>query len=178
MRTVVVYESLTGTTRVVAGELARAAWAHGEVLLVAVHDAGPASLDGADLVLVGGPTHPRGARWATTSQLARAHLGQRFGPAVDRADECPGLHRWFTGLGVVDGIPAAAFDTRLAEACVATGRASLGIARQLRRHGFDEVAAPRSFLVDGDGHLCPEQRRRAQEWAASVLGTLPAVRVG
>jgi hypothetical protein len=176
MHTVVVYESLTGTTRVVAGEIARVAWAYGEVRLLAHDEAGPATLSDADLVLVGGPTHPRGATWATTGQLALARLGQRFGPPADRADECPGLQRFFARLGTVERIPAAAFDTRLDGVGVITGRASLGIARQLRRHGFDEVAAPRSFLVDGDGHLCEGQRRRAQEWAESVLGAAAGAR--
>jgi hypothetical protein len=178
MRTVVVYESLTGTTRVVARALAGVAWSFGEVALVSVDDCPPSTLVGVDLLLVGGPTHARGATWATTKRMARERLGERFGPAVDRLDECPGIHRWLGEIGRVDGIRAAAFDTRLEGAGVVTGRASLGIARNLRAHGFVEVAAPRSFLVDGDGHLCEGQRIRAEEWAESVIGVLAPAQVG
>lgn len=73
---------------------------------------------------------------------------------------------------------AAAFDTRANMSPVLTGRASKGIAKQLRRHGFDLVAEPESFLVTKDTYLEPEETARARRWGrdlgAQVLGLAPA----
>jgi hypothetical protein len=55
------------------------------------------------------------------------------------------------------GITAAAFDTRLTGVPAFTGRASHGIAQQLRRHDF-LLAAPESFLV---GQPAPETAAKA-----------------
>ena len=60
IRAVVVYESMYGNTRAVAeaiGEGLRGAW---DVTVVPVGRAGPEVLDGAALVVVGGPTHVHG----------------------------------------------------------------------------------------------------------------------
>ena len=181
MRTVIVYESMYGATRTVADELAAVAREHGEVLVLAVSEADGSSAEGADLVLVGGPTHLHGMSWSMTREAAvkdaRAK-GARTEAAAEEPSaasdaEGPGLRDWFHKVGCVQGTPAAAFDTRLSGPAVTTGRASRGIARRLRHHGFTEVAAPRSFLVDRSNQLVEGERERAREWAGSVLGSLP-----
>jgi flavorubredoxin len=60
MRTVIIYESIYGNTHQVAEQLADVARSHGDAVLVPAEEATRASLDGADLLLVGGPTHVHG----------------------------------------------------------------------------------------------------------------------
>ena len=184
MRTVIVYESLFGNTRRVAEELATVAREHGEVDLVAAEEAGPDVVQGADLVLIGGPTHVHGMSRRSTRQSGAADAAARAGvasgeerpPGIDAAG--PGLREWFHRVDRVHGVPAAAFDTRLDGPELLTGRASLGISRRLRHHGFTEVAAPRSFLVDKHNDLLEGEVARARDWATSVLGSLPAPALG
>jgi hypothetical protein len=44
----------------------------------------------------------------------------------------------------------------------------------LRHHGFVEVAAPKSFVVDADNVLLDGEVERAGRWALSVLESLLA----
>ena len=66
MRTVIIYESVYGNTRNVAEELAEVARSHGDVELFTPAVAPADALHGADLVLIGGPTHIHGMSWAAT----------------------------------------------------------------------------------------------------------------
>ena len=47
---------------------------------------------------------------------------------------------------------------------VFTGRASKGIGKRLRGHGFALVAEPESFLVSKRNELEPGEEDRAREW--------------
>jgi hypothetical protein len=74
-----------------------------------------------------------------------------------------------------DGVTrsAAAFDTRIGIAPVFSGRASKGIAKKLRQHGFELVVEPESFLVDKENHLESGEEAHAHRWAeelASAMG--------
>ena len=178
MRTVIIYESVYGNTLLVAEELAGVARSHGEVVLLRAEDAGPDAVSGADLVLVGGPTHLHGLSTRTTRQGGTTgaaptdgvHPDGSLGPDVPG----PGIRDWFRAVGRVHGVRAAAFDTRLDGPEFLTGRASVGISRRLRHHGFVEVAAPRSFLVTRENRLMSGEAARAREWGTSVLDSLLA----
>ena len=61
-------------------------------------------------------------------------------------------------------VKAAAFDTRVHGPAALTGRASKGVARLLREHGFDVAAEPESFLVTRQDRLEPQETARAREW--------------
>ena len=171
MRTVIIYESRYGNTRRVAEELARVAGAQGVVELVPAEEAGPGVVGGADLVLVGGPTHVHGMSWKATRQGGAPEVPADRG-RTPRSESGPGLRDWFHRLDPVDGTPAAAFDTRLDGPEPLTGRASLGISRRLHRHGFTEVAAPKSFVVDKANVLLDGEVDRAHAWATAVLESL------
>jgi hypothetical protein len=111
-KTVIIYESVYGSTHLVADELAAVAREHGEVEVVPAGQAGPDVTGGADLVLVGGPTHPHGLSTRATRRSGTAPPGGgngSLGPDVPG----PGLRDWFRLSGRVDGTAAAAFDTRL-----------------------------------------------------------------
>lgn len=180
MRTVIVYEY----TRRVAEELASVAREHGGVDLVAAEEAGIDVVLGADLVLIGGQTQARGmscrstgpSRTADAAPRSGSRVGEERPPGID--DAGPSLREWFQRVDRVHGILAAAYDTRLVGPDILTGRASLGISRRLRHHGFVEVAAPRSFLVDSGNNLLDGEVDRARDWATSVLGSLPAPAMG
>jgi len=169
MRTVIVYESLYGNTHEVAARLAEAAQARGEVALVPVSQAGPDLLVGADLVMVGGPTHAHGmSRPSTRSQGVRQAV-EHGQPALDPDAEGNGLREWFDTLAPADGVWSVAFDTRMEGSALLTGRASKGIASRLAAHGLRLVAPPESFLVDHQNHLEPGEGDRARSWADTVL---------
>lgn len=53
-------------------------------------------------------------------------------------------------------------------AAVLTGRAGKGIAKKLRKHGFELVADPESFLVDKQSKLEPGEEDRAEQWGRSL----------
>ena len=174
MRTVIIYETLFGNTQRVAEELARVAREHGEVDMVPVEKATPGIADAADLVLIGGPTHVHGMSWKATRQNGTAEASGDEGRTAGADAAGPGLRDWFHRIGRVEGTPAAAFDTRMDGPEVLTGRASLGISRRLRHHGFNEVAAPKSFVVDRGNALVDGEVVRAHEWAMAVLESLLA----
>jgi hypothetical protein len=81
----------------------------------------------------------------------------------------PGLRDWFHGFEQRH-VAAAAFDTRFEGGAASTGRASLGIAQRLRRHGFVVIVAPESFLVDERNHLLAGGAERARQWGATLAG--------
>jgi hypothetical protein len=120
----------------------------------------------ADLLVVGGPTHfhgmsrPRSRKWAA----AIAHKPSND-LVLDRHADGPGVRDWLATLGHGHGhTKVAAFDTRYTGLASLTGRASKAISRKLRKHGFEVVAKPESFLVDSKHHLELGEEARAQEW--------------
>ena len=89
MRALVVYESMYGNTHVVAMNIAAGLSARHDVTLVPVTRATPELVAGADLLVVGGPTHMH-----RMSTAASRRLGGRRGPqAGQRADHGSGRRR-------------------------------------------------------------------------------------
>jgi hypothetical protein len=178
MKAVVVYESMYGNTHLVADAigagLRERAGETDEIVVVPVGAASQQVLAGADLVVVGGPTHVHGMSRANTRKAALAAAQKPQSPLVVDADaEGPGLRDWFDSL---DGLAAltthaAAFDTRLDANPVLTGRASKGIARRLRGAGCDLVADPESFLVTKGDRLADDEEQRARGWGADLALT-------
>jgi hypothetical protein len=178
MKTVIIFESVYGATESVARELVAVARQHGDAEMIRVEDADAGSLEGADLILVGGPTHLHGLSTRASRQIGLG--GPTPGGDGDRRPDLPGpgLRDWFRAVGRVEGTAAAAFDTRSEGPEIVTGRASMGIARRLHHFGFTEVAAPRSFLVTRDNQLVEGEAERARHWAESVFESLLADVVG
>lgn len=175
MRAVVVYESMYGNTHLIADAIAEGLAAVGEVEVVPVDGATDAVLAGADLLVVGGPTHAHGMSSKATRRGAVADAAKPERDLhLDPDAEGPGLRDWFA---TVDGLPAkgAAFDTRMEGPPAAiTGRASKGIAKRLRHHGCDLVADPMSFLVTKDNHLVDEEVAHARAWGAELATAVGA----
>jgi hypothetical protein len=91
-----------------------------------------------------------------------------YGTMEPGATDGPGLRGWLGELPKADGARAATFDTRLDRSAALTGSASRGIARRLRRHGY-EIVARESFLVeDSEGPLEDGELDRARAWGAQL----------
>ncbi len=167
MRAIVVYESMFGNTHTVADHIARGMGEGVDVVVAPVQEASAALVAAADLVVVGGPTHVHGLSSVRSRAGAKDNAAADDGLELDPDAEGPGLRDWFHDMDVA-GTMAAAFDTRVDAPAAVTGRASKGIARRLRHHGFALVAEPESFLVDKANHLLPAEDDRAETWGAAV----------
>src|SRR5579864_1875200 len=164
MRAVVIYESMYGNTHLVADAIARGLGPDAEVVVVPVSQATAELLEGADLLVAGGPTHAHATTRARTRAIAVQMAAKPKSTAsLDPHAEGPGVRDWLASLRPADA-KAAAFDTRLRGPGLLTGRASRGIARKLRHRGFTVIARPQSFFVTTDGHLAPGEAERAGRW--------------
>jgi Flavodoxin domain len=157
MRSLVVYESWFGNTRLIAERVAAALAEEGDVDIVSVDDALP-SLDDVDLIVLGAPTHVHGL------SSARSRKG-----AIDQgaAGEIGiGVRGWIDRLPEDGGPLVAVFDTRAHKPQVLVGSAAHGIARRLRRRGYRLAGEPESFFVRGtEGPLEEGELGRAWWWA-------------
>lgn len=171
MRAVVIYESMYGNTHRVAINVAAGLSAAHEVKLIPVARATPELIASADLLVAGGPTHMHRMSTAASRQMAgQAASEPGSGLTMDPDADGPGVRRWLDGIGTT-GALAAAFDTRLSGLPAFTGRASRGISRLLKQHGFRLLAAPESFLVSKQNTLLDGEAERARRWGAT-LGAL------
>lgn len=167
MNVVVVYETHFGQTREIASEIADGAHEAGAAATsVAVDHVTREQVAGADLLVVGGPTHVRGMSRPWSRERLHA---QEIGTHGEIAD---GVREWLVGLSVESaGKHAAAFDTRLPSALA--GGAARGVAHGLRDHGFTLVTGPEGFLVEAaDGPLREGERERARAWGVQLVRAL------
>jgi flavorubredoxin len=166
VKAVVVYESLFGNTHEVAEAVAEGLRDAAEVDVASVKDSSPELVRGADLLVVGGPTHAHGMASTLTRKGAMDDSKKKGKPVPDI--EGPALREWFDALGTTEG-RAAAFDTRLPPPKLVTGSAARGIAKRLRRHGYD-VIGEESFVVDhSEGPPSEGELDRAREWGRTLV---------
>jgi hypothetical protein len=168
MKVVVIYESMFGNTHAIADAIGAGFKDGNLVIVLPVARVSPDIVAGADLVVVGGPTHlHRMSRPGTRKAAVQAAGKPGSTVTLDPDAGGPGLTSWFDSLGTFTG-SAAAFDTRLASPAPFTGRAALGIRKQLRQHGFSVIAAPESFLVTNANKLRPGETDRAFRWGQQL----------
>ncbi len=163
MDVVVVYETHFGQTGAIAAEIADGAHEAGaNAVAVAVDHATREQVDGADLLVVGGPTHMRGMSRPWSRERLHA---QELGSGGEIA---AGVREWLKELPAESaGKRAAAFDTRLPSALA--GGAARGVAHGLRDHGYSLAAEPEGFVVEeADGPLRDGERERARAWGAEL----------
>ncbi len=174
MRSLVVYESMYGTTHGVAERIAEGLRTAGvEADVVPVAEAQAERVAATDLLVVGGPTHMHGMTRPFSRRMARkAAEKEDSDVSLDPAAAGPGVREWLAALGRADGRAAAAFDTRVEGNALLTGRASRGIAGQLDDHGYHALAAAESFLVDKQGTLLAAEADRAVRWGAELGAAL------
>ncbi len=164
MYSVVVYESMFGNTHLIAQAIANEFGTPEQVFVVPADEASPALLEGARLLVVGGPTHAHSMSRASTRQAAIDAARKSHGDLdLDPAAAGLGLRDWLGSLSGFTG-KAAAFDTRVNGLAFLTGHASKAISRELKRHGFRLAAPPESFRVDRNNHLVDGEEERAAAW--------------
>ena len=175
MRGVVVYESMFGNTREIAEAIARGLAPTVEAVAVPVAQATAERLAGADLLVVGGPTHAHSMTSEQSRKGAPQYVEKSDGDLhLEPGHDGPGLRDWFHGLPA-SAVRSAAFDTRVDVSPVLGGRASKGIASRLRKHGCTVVLPPESFLVDKQNHLLPGEHERALAWGATLAAAVVVV---
>jgi hypothetical protein len=161
-KALVVYESMFGNTHAVAEAVAEGLGTAVDTSLVDVGDAPLTIPDDVDLVVVGGPTHAFGMSRPSTRQSA-ADQG-----ADQAAAEHSGIREWVAGVVGHDGLPTAAFDTKVAKPHL-PGSAAKAAERKLRRRGFSQLADPETFYVTGTtGDLLDGELDRARAWGAAL----------
>jgi hypothetical protein len=172
MRAVIVYESMYGNTHLIADAIGAGLGTAFDVAVLPVSQASPDALADASLVVVGGPTHAHGMSRAATRGAAVKAADKPASPLRLEPDaDGPGLREWFGSLGIYP-VKAAAFDTRIHAPVTFTGRASKGVARLLRAHGFELIAEPESFLVTKQDRLEPQETARARDWGVRLAATV------
>ena len=129
MNSIVIYASHSGNTRLIAEAIAGALEGQGTVQLVSAEEAPVPPPAGADLVIIGS---------ATEGHRMLEPLARYFGRL---------------GPGALQGMAAAAFDTRLHGPQWLWGSAAARIAEELRRLGARPIAPAESFYVDMEPHL-------------------------
>lgn len=169
MRALVVYESIYGNTRLIAEAIAEGL---GDVPALPVHEAAELQLD-VELLVVGGPTHLHGLTTAKSRQVAvEAATVAQVEPGATKP---PGLRGWLRDLGRAEGSYAATFDTRLDRSPLVTGVAARGIARRLRRHGYELLGSDSFFVTESEGPLDEGELDRARAWGAQLSQSLDGV---
>ncbi len=179
MRAIVIYESMFGATKAVAEAIATGiSLSGGRTRVIRAADATAADLEGAELIVVGAPTHVHGLPRPSTRKGTLGIISKADGDLVlePGADTARGVREWLAGLEGLQ-VQAAAFDTRLNGVAFFTGRASRSIVRALRRHGAELLAPPESFLV-AKNKLVAGELERARAWGERVAAGQGRSRVG
>jgi flavorubredoxin len=172
MRAVVIYESMYGNTHLIADAIAEGLRSYGDAMAVPVGAADAQTIEGADVLVVGGPTHAHGmSRPATRTGAVTAGRKPESGLVIEPGAAGEGVREWLEALGPLQQ-KAAAFDTRLDFPVALTGHASKGIAKRLHQHGATLMAEPHSFLVTKQDRLEPHEEERARDWGAQLGRTL------
>ena len=145
MKTLVVYDSLYGNTKMIAQAIGDAL--PGEVEVLHVSEAEASGLRAYDLLIVGAPTHG-----AKPSPDVQTFLDQIQAPALE-------------------GIKVAGFDTRMTNRLILLfGTAAPKIAAALQEKGGTLVGKPEGFFVrGGKGPLKDGEVERAARWAQGLV---------
>jgi hypothetical protein len=163
MRGFVVYESLFGNTARIAQAVVDGLK---DYLDVEQHSVAEGQLpEGADLLVIGGPTHAFSMSRATTRQDA-VNQGANADPTI-------GLREWLEELAEGNDTPFAAFDTRVDMVRRLPGSAAKAAAKMARKRGYQLLTRPESFYVqDVPGPLLNGEVQRAEVWGAQLAQSL------
>ena len=147
MKTLVVYDSLYGNTKIVAQTIGDAI--PGEVQLLYVKEANASELEAYDLLVVGAPTH--GAKPSPDMQGFLDQIQTR----------------------ALEGVKVAGFDTRMTTKLITVfGTAAPKIAKALKEKGGTLVGDPMGLYVKGgEGPLKDGELERAAAWAEGLVGS-------
>ncbi|MFC2079186.1 flavodoxin family protein [Candidatus Bipolaricaulota bacterium] len=164
MKALVVYDSVFGNTEKIAQAIGTGLGTQEGVPIVRATEVTPEQLNGLELLVVGSPTRKFRPTGATMRLLRRIPKN---------------------GL---DGVKAAAFDTRISESEIEKvrilaflvrvfGYAAKPIADRLTKRGGQLVSPPEGFYVGGtEGPLLEGELERATNWAKRITTAQEPVR--
>jgi flavodoxin len=169
MKAHVVYESMYGNTHRIAEAIADGLQDLGRVVVGPTVETTPEILADVDLLVVGGPTHMHGMSNTASRRAAMETAEKNDAVEADPDATVAGLRSWFKDLPKTKGRFGAAFDTRIGGSTIVTGSAAKSITKLLRRHHFEPLGEPASFLVeDAKGPLKDGELERARRWGADL----------
>ena len=156
MKTVILYESFFGNTKIIAEAIGKAFPAGEEIWVLSISEVEWQQVSDADFLIAGSAT--RGFRPCEKTKHFLKNIPSK-------------------GLS---GIKVAAFDTRMALSEIESkslrfivktgGYAAKHIAASLKKKGGDLIAPPEGFLVTGEeGPLLKGEEERASNWAKNLL---------
>lgn len=169
MRALVVYESMFGSTRILAEAIAATLQRKGLSVTLTTAASAPASTAGFDLVVVGAPTHAHTLPQASSRVEAAAWAADpNRSLELEPSAHLPGVREWLKAVTVPESAPhAAAFATRVDIARILAGNAAVSIVKRLRARGI-HFAEQECFLVSTSSHLLDGERTRAEKWAEGL----------
>ena len=168
MRALVVYESMYGNTHEVATAIGDGLREVVDAEVLSIHDVSTEQLAEIDLLVVGGPTHVHGmSREATRTSAGEVGTAPDNSLSLDPDAAGDGVREWLESIGE-SSARAAAFDTRVDISPLLSGRASKGIGKQLRHHGYRLLVDPESFLVTKATQLESGEHARARAWGEQL----------
>jgi len=164
MRAVVAYESVFEKTHVIAEEIGSGLTLAFDVCVGSIDDTTPGDIEGADLVVVGGPTPLHDVGADTSRGLAAQRVADDRGD-LDAGPASGGLREWVMSMPRSKGQLGAAFDTRLDRPAIFTRSTGMSISRRLHKHGYQAIVDPESFQVDGTNvPRLGDETERARAW--------------
>jgi hypothetical protein len=167
MLALVVYESMSGSTRELAEAIAAGLRFSLDVRMCRADEVGTVNSRGAVLLVAGGPTEEQPASGAPGQDAKPRAEDLIASLALDRSGLMPGVRAWFDELVAVPAF-FAAFDTRADIPVLPTGAASVRIGRELRLRGSTPVVPPESFLLTRFDGLKSGEVKRANVWGELV----------
>lgn len=168
MDIVVIYESLYGNTKSIAEAIVAGLQDGGDVALHSTLE--EIDITGADLVVIGGPTHAHGM-----SRESSRQIDEKRAAPLPGTDTGPGMREVIQALPSGEGRPIATFDTRFDKPAWLTGSAAAVAGKKLTKRGYRMIAKPESFMIDGgEGPLATGELDRARMWGKELTEILAA----
>jgi flavodoxin len=151
MKSLIIYDSQFGNTKLIAEEIAGVLGELGPVNVVRTGEVSPPVFDGIGLLVVGCPT-----------------IGHGLSPEMKRL-----LETTQTLPQTLNRPLALAFDTRINWPRWLSGSAADKVAHLLEGMGYPMLAHPESFIVTGgEGPLAEGEQARAAAWARTAVEQL------
>ena len=168
VKTVVLYETMFGSTRQIAEAIAAGAEAYADVTLVSLADGNAPDISDTDLVIAGAPTHALTMPTAASRKQAQQWADDSTKPfTLDGDAATTGVREWLDVVAPQE-CSFATFDTRTGLMSHLPGSAAAQIDKLLRKRRMTRVARAESFIVENGGGLRDGELERATRWGAEV----------
>src|SRR5581483_1444190 len=146
MNTLIIYDSTFGNTQQIAVTITRALETYGTVRCIEVSRVDTLDVQGVDLLILGCPTQLHGL--APAMRALVEHIPDR----------------------TLEGLAAAAFDTRYRMSSLMSGSASKVLASKLKKAGANLLLPAKSFFVVGrEGPLEDGALEQAEQWTRQIM---------